>query len=64
MARTGSEAWGTAAACEALAHRSKDDKLREMFLKLRDSWIRIANNTQPTGDSAHNEGRSRNQQLP
>ena len=64
MARTGSEAWGKAAACEALAHRSKDDKLRERFLKLRDSWIRIANNAQLTGDSAHNKERSRNEQLP
>jgi hypothetical protein len=37
------DAWKKAAECEALAESSADAKLREKFLKLRDSWIRIAN---------------------
>ena len=50
MAQTGPEALEKAAACEALAQRSEDGKLRERFLKLRDSWIRIANSAELTGD--------------
>jgi hypothetical protein len=52
MALTGREAWEKAAACEALAQRSEDGKLRERFVKLRDSWIRIANSAELTGDNA------------
>jgi hypothetical protein len=51
------DAWEKAAACEAHAERSEDRKLQGMFRKLRDSWIRIANNTQFAGDVAQNEER-------
>jgi hypothetical protein len=36
--------WDTAAACEAHAQTTKDQKLRQKFRRLRDTWIRIANN--------------------
>jgi hypothetical protein len=36
--------WDRAAACEAHAQTTKDQKLREKFRRLRDTWIRIANN--------------------
>jgi hypothetical protein len=39
-----------AAECEALAESSPDAKLREKFVKLRDSWIRIANSMEPAGN--------------
>jgi hypothetical protein len=39
-------AWEKAAACEAHAHGTSDSKLKAMFLKLRESWIRIGNNAQ------------------
>jgi hypothetical protein len=51
------DAWERAAACEAQAQRSKDGKLQTMFRKLRDSWIRIANNAQFAGDVAQNAER-------
>ena len=59
MAKTTLNAWEKAAACEAEARSSKDDRLRDRFRKLRDSWIRIANNAQLIGEPAQNEeGRS------
>jgi hypothetical protein len=60
MAQNTRNAWEKAAACEAQARSSEDDRLRDRFRKLRDSWIRIANNAQLVGDPAHNEeGRER-----
>jgi hypothetical protein len=50
------DAWEKAAACEAHARSSKDGKLQDLFRKLRDSWIRIANNIQFAGDVTQNEG--------
>jgi len=50
MAQSGPDAWEKAAECEALAQRSEDAKLRKKFLKLRDSWIRIANSAELAGD--------------
>jgi hypothetical protein len=37
------DAWDKAAACEAHANATTDGKLKIMFRKLRDSWIRIGN---------------------
>jgi hypothetical protein len=37
-----------AAACEAHARVTKDEILRAKFERLRDSWIRIANNAEAT----------------
>jgi hypothetical protein len=50
MAQDTRNAWEKAAACEAHARSLKDDKLQDKFRKLRDSWIRIANNAQLAGD--------------
>jgi hypothetical protein len=50
--------WDKAAACETDAQSTKDQKLREKFRRLRDIWIRIANNDALAGDGA------RDQQLP
>jgi hypothetical protein len=36
-------AWRKAAACEAHAKQTKDEILRTKFERLRESWIRIAN---------------------
>jgi hypothetical protein len=49
-------AWDKAAACEAHARSSKDQKLQEKFRKLRDSWIHIANNERLSGDRLQDEG--------
>jgi len=39
-------AWTKAAACDAHAKQSTDEILRTKFERLRDSWIRIANDAQ------------------
>ena len=52
-------AWEKAADCELHAQSSKDRKIQEKFRKLRDSWIRIANNAQFTDDLAENAERLR-----
>jgi hypothetical protein len=44
------KAWEKAAACEAHARHTDDGKLQAMFRKLRDSWIRIANDAQLADD--------------
>ena len=36
-------AWNKARACDAHAKLTSDDNLRTKFERLRDSWIRIAN---------------------
>ena len=40
------DAWEKAAACEAHANATQDGKLKAMFRRLRDSWIRIGNDAQ------------------
>jgi hypothetical protein len=40
-----------AAACAAHAKQTTDEKLREKFERLRDSWIRIANDAQLNADT-------------
>ena len=41
-------AWKKAAACDAHAKLTSDEILRAKFERLRDSWIRIANNAEAT----------------
>jgi hypothetical protein len=50
-------AWEKAADCESHARSSKDRKMQDKFRKLRDSWIRIANNAQFTDELARNAER-------
>ncbi len=48
------DAWERAADCAARADKSTDERMRVMFTKLRDSWIRVANDRElaaPTGAS-------------
>ena len=51
------DAWKKAAACEAHAEATSDGKLKVKFRKLRDSWIRIANDAQFSQDVADNAER-------
>jgi hypothetical protein len=39
-------AWEKAAACDAHAKQTDDESLRTKFERLRDSWIRIANDAE------------------
>jgi hypothetical protein len=55
MAQNTLNAWEKAAACDAQARSSKDKRFKERFRKLRDSWIRIANNAQLAGEPVQNE---------
>jgi hypothetical protein len=52
-------AWEKAAACEAHAQSTSDGKLKAMFLKLRESWIRIGNSAQFDDDVNANAERLR-----
>jgi hypothetical protein len=38
------EAWAKAADCAARAEETIDEQMRILFIRLRDSWIRVANN--------------------
>ena len=49
--------WDKAAACETHAQSTKDQKLREKFRRLRDTWIRIANNDALAGDEPRDQQR-------
>jgi hypothetical protein len=49
--------WDKAAACETHAQSTKDQKLRENFRRLRDTWIRIANNNALAGDETRDQQR-------
>jgi len=40
------DAWKKPAACDRHAHATSDNKLKAMFLRLRQSWIRIGNDAQ------------------
>jgi len=57
MSNRGDEAWDKAAACHANAQAATDGKLKAMFLKLRESWLRIANNEQFQDDVTDNARR-------
>ena len=46
MGERAERAWAKAAACAACAASSSDELIRRKFEKLRDSWIRIANNAE------------------
>ena len=46
MGQRADHAWEKAASCEAHAQATTDSKLKAMFLKLRQSWIRIGNEAQ------------------
>jgi hypothetical protein len=38
------EAWAKAADCAVRAEETIDEQMRLLFIRLRDSWIRVANN--------------------
>jgi hypothetical protein len=38
------DAWAKAADCAARAEETIDEQMRLLFIRLRDSWIRVANN--------------------
>ena len=38
------DAWAKAADCAARAEETIDEQMRTLFIRLRDSWIRVANN--------------------
>ena len=44
--RTAVNAWAQAAACAELAANASTQERRDLFLRLRDSWIVIANDLQ------------------
>lgn len=46
MGPSSEAAWKKAAACDAHAKVTKDESLRTKFERLRDSWIRIANDAE------------------
>ena len=46
MGERADHAWDKAAACDAHAQAATDSKLKAMFLKLRQSWIRVGNDAQ------------------
>jgi hypothetical protein len=46
MGPSSEAAWKKAAACDAHAKQTKDQLLRAKFERLRDSWIRIANDAE------------------
>jgi hypothetical protein len=50
-------AWEKAAACDAHASATSDSKVKAMFLKLRQSWIRIGNAAQFDDDVNANANR-------
>lgn len=51
MGPTSEAAWKKAAACDAHAKVTEDETLRVKFERLRDSWIRIANDAEATAMS-------------
>jgi hypothetical protein len=50
MGERADQAWEKAAACERRAQATSDTNLKAMFLKLRQSWIRIGNDAQFSDD--------------
>jgi hypothetical protein len=57
MGERAENAWEKAAACEKHAQRTFDARLKALFLKFRDSWIRIGNEAQFDEDVIENEER-------
>lgn len=53
MAPSSEAAWKKAAACDAHAKLTKDETLRAKFERLRDSWIRIANDAAIASTAGH-----------
>ena len=51
------DAWEKAAACERHAQATSDSNLKAVFLRLRQSWIRAANDAQFDRDLNANEER-------
>jgi len=52
MGPSSEAAWKKAAACDAHAKQTNDDSLRAKFERLRDSWIRIANDAEAVSTAA------------
>ena len=50
MGERADRAWEKAAACERHAQATSDNTLKAMFLKLRQSWIRVGNDAQFSND--------------
>jgi hypothetical protein len=50
-------AWKKAAACDAHAKMTEDERLRIKFERLRDSWIRIANDAEAASGTQHSAAR-------
>jgi hypothetical protein len=50
-------AWKKAAACDAHAKLTQDKILRAKFERLRDSWVRIANDAEVTSRRGTNHAR-------
>jgi hypothetical protein len=50
MGERADQAWEKAAACDRHAQATSDTKLKAMFLRLRQSWIRIGNDAQFSND--------------
>jgi hypothetical protein len=57
MGRRADNAWEKAAACQQHAQATSDAGLKALFLKFRDSWIRIGNEAQFDEDVIANEER-------
>ena len=50
MRKRAENAWKKAAACEAHAEKTADPKLKEKFLRLHQSWVRVAIDAQFQSD--------------
>jgi hypothetical protein len=48
-------AWSKAQACDTHARLTKDENLRAKFERLRDSWIRIANDAEIASATRNSE---------
>jgi len=57
MGERADQAWEKAAACERHAQATSDNKVKTMFLKLRQSWIRVGNDAQFDDDVTANAER-------
>jgi hypothetical protein len=57
MGDRANNAWEKAAACEVHAQATSDNGLKVLFRRLRESWIRIANDAQFGDDLNANANR-------
>lgn len=55
MGPSSEAAWKKAAACDAHAKQTDDESLRVKFERLRDSWIRIANDAEAVSPPGNQE---------